>query len=309
MKWFVLIGILLFGFNASAYTYGKLDFFEDRPLYSEPMAGIRSPDTGVTINTSKYKKERIGYLDVSLGRNLPIMTYQLSGDWLDDNLFIQLGLAGGFWATLGYDRGAFPLLTQDFLISIPLEVKFGNFSAAIKFNHISAHLGDGFDALLEENLSSKEKRDLDIAEDLLEGYTKDEDVGITLKEPFSYSRDFFSLSLSYEYRMGIFDGRTYWHGGYAHKMIPSELARSYVGTGTEMKYSSKSFAPYYATDVTYNQDTNSTDLSAELGAVVLAEETDRFSLRIAFTAFIGKDRRGQLIGNNLKQFGLGFFIY
>jgi len=289
----------------------KIDFtlFEIKPLYREPFAGPRSPDTGVTINTSRYKKQRIEYLEASIGKNVPIVTAHIKSRHADEELTLQLGLAGGFWATLGYDEGAFPLLTEDFLISIPLEFKWGPISAAIKFNHISAHLGDGFEKLLEEDLSSEDQRDLDAAEDVLEDLSGNENIGITLMEPQTYSRDFMSFHAAYSYKVGIFDGRTYAHVGYVHKMIPDELERWFAGTGTEVIYPSGTIAPYCAQDVTWNGDTDSVDLSLELGVVVLSSETKYYTLRVAATGYIGRDRRGQMINNKLKQFGFGFFIY
>ena len=80
-------------------------------------------------------------------------------------------------------------------------------------------------------------------------------------------------------------------------------------SGVELIYTADTFAPYYAQDITWHDDTNSVDLSAELGVIVLSSETKYYSLRFAFTGYIGVDRRGQLMDNRLKQFGFGFFIY
>lgn len=303
----ILISTLL----SSAPSSDVLNFelFNLKPLYREPFAGLRSPDTGLALCTSKYQKQHVQYFEASLGKNVPIVTAHIKPEIFDNELTLQLGLAGGFWATLGYDDGAFPLLTEDFLISIPLEFKFGNFSGAIKFNHISAHLGDGFEGLLEDELSPSDQRDLDNAENLLEDLSGNEEIGITLKEPFSYSRDFMSLHIAYEYKISVLDARTYAHVGYAHKMIPDELRKWFAGTGSEIIYPSGTLAPYYAQDITWNDDTDSVDLSMELGVVVLSSETKYYTLRLAFTGYVGRDRRGQMINNKLKQFGFGFFIY
>ncbi|MHA2280186.1 MAG: DUF1207 domain-containing protein [Promethearchaeota archaeon] len=300
---------LLICSSALAKDTVKFSSFNLRPLYREPFAGLRSPDTGFTINTSKYQKQRVKYFEASLGKNVPIVTMHINPDSFENELTFQLGLAAGFWGTLGYDDGAFPLLTEDFLISIPLEFRWGNWSGAVKFNHISAHLGDGFEGLLEEELSPKDQEELDTAEDILEDLSGNEDVGITLKEPFAYSRDFMSFHVAYNHKIGILNGRTYAHVGYAHKMIPDDLKRWFVGSGFEAIYPSDTLAPYYAQDVTWNEDTDSVDVSVELGVVVLSSETKYCTLRVALTGYIGTDRRGQLMDNRLKQFGFGFFIY
>jgi len=147
-------------------------------------------------------------------------------------------------------------------------------------------LGDGLDGLLEDNLSENERRDLENAKGVLQNYTGNEDVGITLKDPFSYSRDFISLHVAYDSKIGIFDQRTYMHAGYAHKMIPDELKRWFFGSGVEAIYPSGTFAPYFAQDVTYNQDTDSVDLSTEIGAIILSDKTKHHIFRIIITSFI-----------------------
>jgi len=282
-------------------------FFDEKMLYSEPLANPRTPDTGITVKKSRYLGQNVGYIDANLGKSIPIVTIdtiKIRGDTLQ----LQTGISAGFWATLGYNEGAFPLLTQDFLISIPIEFKWGNFSGAIKWNHISAHLGDGLEGLLEDNLSDRERRELEIAEEILEEFTGNEEAGIVLKEAFSYSRDFMSIHVAYESKMGIFDHRSYSHVGYAHKMFPNDLKRWFFGGGVEVVYPSEVFAPYFATDITYNQDTDSVDLSSELGAIIMSGKTKHHIFRIAFMSFIGYDRRGQLIGRKMKELGFGFTI-
>jgi hypothetical protein len=293
--------------TTNAYAGIEFSFLNDDPLYKEPLANIRSPDIGITLNTFKYRGQRVEFIEASLGRNIPIITTSIlpGQDW-DNPLLLQLGMAVGSWITLGYDDGAFPLLTQDFLISIPLSFKYGGLSAAIKYNHISAHLGDGFDKLLEEELSNKEQKDLEMAEDLLESFAGNEEIGIILKEADAYSRDFISLHAAYDYKIGIFDSRMYIHGGYAHKMVPEELGKSFYGNGFEVLYKSDIISPYYAQDITWHEDTDNTDVSMELGVIFLPK--NKFIFRIAATGFIGKDRRGQLLGNKVKQFGIGLFV-
>lgn len=300
----LIVCLLVFSSSAKASSF---EWFNDKPIYREPYAYVRTPDSGVTLNSSEYLEQQVGYIEVSLGKNVPIVT--MKSYLFGQPLILQTGLAGGMWLTLGYKDGAFPLLTEDFFISAPLEFKLGRFSGAIKFNHISAHQGDGLDGVLEDKLSKNDKSDLDQAEDILQDIADDDDVGIVLQEPFSYSRDFFSGHIAFDGRMGLLNTRVYAHGGYAHKIIPKVLNRWFLGSGFEALYPSGIFSPYYAQDITWNGDTDSADLSLELGSVLVSDETKYYTLRVAFTAYIGNDRRGQLIKNRMKQFGFGFFIY
>ena len=291
-----------------ALVHAKTYAFGEQVLYREPYVSPRSPDTGITINTSRYHEERIGYIEASVGKNIPIATW--SGPELPEwgQLKLQIGIASGFWVTLGYDKGYFPLLTQDFLISVPVEFALGQLSGALKFSHISAHLGDGFDGLLEDKLSGSEQEQLDQAEELVGDATGHKDAGITLIEPFNYSRDFLSAHIAYDDTLGIFAQRTYAHAGYAHKLTPRKIGRWFIGTGLELTYKGSTFSPYYAQDVTYNQDVDSLDFSGELGTILFSGETGVYNIRAAFTTFIGKDRRGQLMNRKMRQIGLGVFV-
>ncbi|KKM82769.1 hypothetical protein LCGC14_1316080, partial [marine sediment metagenome] len=221
------------------------------------------------------------------------------GDWK-----FQLGTEGSAWITLGYKDGAFPLLTEDFLLAVPLSFRHNKFSGALAFNHVSAHLGDGMTILLEDSLSDEDQREFDLYDDLAE----EEGMDLSLSDPEPYSRDFISLYLSYEYVVDGIEHRMYVHFGYAHKMIPDGLGRTFIGSGFEAKYSCKYFTPYYSQDITWNEDSDSVDYSYQLGAYILPDKDDMFTVRIATTGFIGYDRRGQLMDNKIKKFGLGLFI-
>jgi hypothetical protein len=274
----------------------KSETSSDVPVFVEPLAFPRSAETYATVNTAKYHGFRIQYIEAAIGKGISVTSFE-SGDFI-----AQVGLEAGTWMTLGYvpDSFSFPLLTQDFLLSVPLTWRWNSLSGALKFNHISAHLGDGFDLLLEKTLTSAEKQQLAQAEQ--------SGLDVQLVAPKAYSRDFFSLLLSHDSYLGKLGTRTYVHAGYAHKMIPDKLGRWYLGNGLEAQYTLSSFSPFYAQDVTWNQDTDSIDYSGQLGVMIEPADEDLFEARFAFTAFAGSDRRGQMIGNKLKQFGFGLFI-
>jgi hypothetical protein len=280
-----------------AYLSG-FSLLDKEAIYKEPMAQPRTPDSSISLYTEKYGSRRIGYIEGVLGSNFPILTFEYN------RLSIQTGIQAGAWLDMGYLNGAFPMLTQDFYFGFPLSFRYRAFSASLKFNHISSHLGDGMNQFLEEALSDKEKEEFELYEKIADSVG----VGVTLIEPLVYSRDFLSLSLSYDLTLGDIVSRIYAHGGYGHKMHPERLERWFAGNGIEIGYLADYTAPYYSQDVTWNQDLDSIDYSGQLGVILLPHEEKYFTLRLAITAFVGYDRRGQMLGKRSKRIGLGLFI-
>jgi hypothetical protein len=272
-------------------------YLDDKPIYANPLANIRSPELGLSVNTAKYLGSRIYYLEGIIGRTISVITYEND----KNHLQLQLSAEVSTWVMLGYAEGAFPLLTQDFYFSIPLFFTKGNLSGGIKFNHISAHKGDGLDSLAEEALSEEERANLESIEKLTS-------LDVSVVDSNSYSRDFLSFHFAYEYNIKkLFKVKSYFHGGYIHKSSP-DLKRLFFGHSFDLIYGTSSSPPYYAYDVTYNQDVDSVDYSSQLGIMFFSSEGKFYEARLALTGYIGSDRRGQFLGRKLKQFGIGIFI-
>jgi hypothetical protein len=283
------MGLALFGsIIVSAFT-----FFDTPPIYDNPLAYVRSPNTGLSINKTKYKGYPVKYLEGMIGHSMPLVTSTTP------NLQLQVGAEAGGWLVLGYDDGAFPMITQDFYFSFPLYFRHKKLSGAFKYNHISSHQGDGMDILIDK-FTSKSKRDL--VDDIEEAA----DVDISLVPPLTYSRDYLSGELAYEYMIESVNAKSYIHVGHIHKIVPDKLDRWFVGNGLELRYEQKAIHPYFAQDVRYNQDTDSVDYSAQLGIITMGNAL--FETRLALTGYIGSDRHGQFLGNKLKQIGIGLFI-
>lgn len=281
----ILLVLAFICYPTSVFALITTDFLDSEQIFEVPLAYPRSSgDIAFSINTSIYNKHRILYFEGVLGRNIPLVTMKSTKIPLQ----FQLGIEASTWVMLGYKGGAFPLLTEDFLMGVPLSFRYEQFSGALSYKHISAHRGDGLGALLKNTLSEEEQQE----------YLK----------PKSYSRDFISLYLSYEYIVNEIESRTYIHIGYAHKMIPSKLGRIFYGTGFEAKYPCKYIVPYYSQDVTWNEDNDSVDYSYQFGTYILPDENNLFTVRVAMIGFVGYDRRGQLTDNKIKRFGLGLFI-
>jgi len=298
MKYLALIALLLFPLAASAES--EFRFFKDKPLYEAPLAYSRSSSTGLFFATSRYKGSRVLYLEGSIGREIPVVT------WYNNVAVLQLGIESTTWFTLGYpqDELYFPLLTQDFHFAIPASVQYKNLTVAIKYNHISAHQGDGFDDAAQESLSQEEKEEFEQKEKM--GENAGVDVSLTRAE--SYSRDYISLHFSHKYWHDGFRTRSYFHAGYAHKMVPDTLNRWFIGGGTETKRHMGKVTPFFAQDITWNGDTNSVDLSVKFGVIFAEDRNNLFNVGVAVRSFVGRDRRGQLIKRKkMKEFGIGIF--
>ncbi|KKM86947.1 hypothetical protein LCGC14_1273800 [marine sediment metagenome] len=286
--------IILFLLTPS-FAYATWGAFGSKPIYKEPLAYPRSPETGFATNTSEYYGKRVYYFEAIIGVNIPCVTYE------NRNLILQFGMQASTWMDLGYKNGAFPLLTQDFYLAAPATFRYKDFSGAIKFNHISSHLGDGVDVLLDEVLTDEEKAEYE----KLKGRPS---VDVPLSEPVTYSRDYLSAHLSYDFSIHGVQSKIYGHIGYIHKVHPQGLKPWFLGNGFESTYYMKYFAPYYAQDVTWNQDMDSVDYSSQFGVIVVPDDNALFEMRLAATIYIGSDRRGQMVGRRLKQFGFGLFI-
>ena len=295
MKYLVLLLSLLCVSTAQA----EVRWLEDKPIYEEPLAYSRATGSYLLVSTSKYLGQRIAYLDAAIGKDMPIFT------WQTDNITLQTGVQASTWITLGYTGElSFPLLTQDFHFAIPLSIRYKSLSGSIRFNHVSAHKGDGIDDLIEEELSGSDKENFE----QIEEFGERNGVDVSLVEPLSYSRDFFSGHVSYKCLVDSVEYRHYFHLAYAHKIIPEELNPWLVGGGLEVKRNIGSLTPFVAQDVTWNGDVDSVDLNFMLGTFFGRDDDNIFDIGAAASAYIGSDRRGQLLGRKMKQFSIGFFV-
>lgn len=234
-----------------------MGWFDKRPIHMNPLADPRSPESGMTYN---------GRLQGSLGKQVPIVGSRIiltKFQW-------QIGVEGATWAVLGYKNTFFPLLSQDYYMSVPLYLSLDKLTGAIKYNHISAHLGDG----------------------------------MTNREPSTYSRDFLSLELAYKLQFDTFYYKFYILGAYNTRIYPAQLKRWAFSTSAEAyMIVLNSMELFYAQDILFNEGN---DYSGQFGIIVA--RTPIFEPRIAFTLYSGKDPRGQFYQDHITRFGIGFFI-
>jgi len=295
----ILLIVLSLVLSSSAQA--GYDILKHKPLFEPPLANPRSASSGMSINTSKYKGIRIAYVEGIIGREIPIIT------WINHTFSFQIGLEATTWITLGVptDGLTFPLLTQDFHFAFPVSFRYEGWSMSVKFNHISAHKGDGFDDIAKATLTLTEREEFEN----LERLGDQNGIDISLVGPFSYSRDYMSYHVGYDLYLNEIHIRPYFHIGYLHKVIPDDLGRWFFGNGADVIYEAGWLSPFFAQDVTWNEDTNSVDLSIRAGAFLFKDDANLADIGITFNAFVGEDRRGQLLSRKrMKEFGIGFFI-
>lgn len=272
MKYVVFLIASLLATSATAKTEIKL--LTEELVFKEPIAYPRTPNFSISIHSTNFLDKNVEYLAGSLGKNFPILTL-----CLNDYTKIQFGVEAGTWIVLGYDRGMFPLMLQDFLFAFPVAFRYKNTSLALKYNHISAHQGDGFNRMIDKLHSPPVK-------------------------PIVYSRDYISVSIAQEFRAGDFQIKPYAQAGYANKMFPKQLGRAFAGGGLEIQYDDL----YFAQDVTWNGDVKSWDFSGQVGKYISRSDENLFDIRFAINFYHGSNRYGQLFSQKLDEFGFGFYF-
>ena len=234
----------------------NLEVLSKETIYSNSFTNPRNPQSSLTLTSDN--------IDACFGSGFSIARLEF------EKFELEIDIEGGVWITLDHlESTSFALKTEDFLFAIPLAFRINNFSAALKYNHISAHLGDG-----------AEKR-----------------------ERITYSRDFISAQVTVDFLYDLFISTLYVSGGYAFIIYPEELLdkskRFYFGVGNRILYLSHLVSPYAAFDITFNSDMNSLDISTQVGIAIIRSH----KIYAAIYTYSGSDRRGQRLGDKLSQAG------
>jgi hypothetical protein len=229
-------------------------------LYENPLANPYSPEFSI-VRDSKAR------IQAKFGGGIGLVNY-------DDKIHHwQLGVEASAWITLGYKDGSFPLLTEDFIFSVPFAYKYYQTTFVLKWNHISAHLGDG-----------------------------------SRREPIIYSRDFISFHIAREYKNRYSRSKVYLHLGDAYRIYPKRLSGKFIGGGIESNLKTGWIRPYIAFETNYNRDVFSLDLSGQIGLQLERRLPGSLEARVAVIGYYGRDRRGQMLGRKLSTVGVGIFI-
>lgn len=96
--------------------------------------------------------EQLDIGSVGIGDAFPLIRFAAGGPGNG----VQIGLVGSIFAQFNLDAPSFDLINADYLVGLPLTVRWGGFSSRLRVYHQSSHLGDEFllrTELERENLS------------------------------------------------------------------------------------------------------------------------------------------------------------
>ena len=242
------------------------------PIVRPPGVYHRYPSIGAAFTTQD------GHMFTSIGKRFALGTI-----FDDDLLKAQLGVDINAWNTLNrIETDHFKLMFSDFLIAVPVMLRFGNLSAEIKFSHVSSHLGDGlfeFAAL----------------------------AGLA---PRVFSKDFLTAFLSFDFKFDHFSVQEYVEGGWIHKATPDGLERLIFNFGGDVKFFvRKSIAyPWIAYDLSLNKSMGFDSGFNSTFQAGVALNGLLNNLRIAFVMYSGLDHKGQLYDKKIQYYGAGIFF-
>jgi Protein of unknown function (DUF1207) len=206
---------------------------------------------------------------VSFGESFAFYRDRLGGAWW------EVGLHAGVFAIFDLDAQSFDLVNADYMVGVPLTVRYEDFTAMFRVFHQSSHLGDEF------LLRTKTNR-------------------------INLSYEAVDLKLSYEFGDVV---RLYAGGGYLFDRDPSSLDPFSVQYGLELRSPWPSrdsrWRPIAAVDVKQQQENSwSADISARAGIEIDGVLLTR-KLQILLEYFSGHSPNGQFYKDKVQYIGLG----
>jgi Protein of unknown function (DUF1207) len=205
----------------------------------------------------------------TFGESFAFYRWKLGPGWW------EIGLHAGVFSLFDLDADSFDLVNADYMVGIPLSVRFGDFSALLRVFHQSSHLGDEF--LLR-----------------------------TRTNRVNLSYESVDLKASYEFAEIL---RLYGGGGYLFDQEPSSLKPWSAQYGAELTSPWPSresrWRPIAAVDVQHREENNwSADVSARAGIQIEGVLLTR-KLQILFEYFNGHSPNGQFYTERVEYFGIG----
>jgi hypothetical protein len=206
---------------------------------------------------------------VSFGESFAFYRDRIGGAWW------EVGLQAGVFSIFDLDAQSFDLVNADYMVGIPLTLRYEDFTAMFRVFHQSSHLGDEF------LLRTKTKR-------------------------INLSYEAIDLKLSYEFGDVV---RLYAGGGYLFDRDPSSLDPFSVQYGLELRSPWPSresrWRPIAAVDVKQQEENNwSADVSARAGIEIDGVLLTR-KLQILIEYFSGHSPNGQFYKDKVQYIGLG----
>ncbi|MFH1725964.1 MAG: DUF1207 domain-containing protein [Elusimicrobiota bacterium] len=121
--------------RAQEFVYGVLP--ETDQLFRRLLADPRQAQTALRY----YRLEGDNLSDVALGNIWGMARWRVGGD--DDWIF-QLNVEGMGYSRFQLSGGINEFRTIDFFANLPVEMRYGSFSARVTLFHESSHLGDDY---------------------------------------------------------------------------------------------------------------------------------------------------------------------
>jgi len=206
---------------------------------------------------------------VSFGESFAFYRDRIGSAWW------EVGLHAGVFSVFDLDAPSFDLVNADYLVGLPLSLRYGDFSTQLRIFHQSSHLGDEF--LLR---------------------TRTNRINLTYEA--------VDLKASYEYADAV---RLYAGGGYLFDQTPSNLKPYWVQYGLELTSPWPSregrWRPVAAVDVKQQEENNwSADISARAGIEIDGVLLTR-KLQILLEYFNGHSPNGQFYRDKVQYLGIG----
>jgi uncharacterized protein DUF1207 len=206
---------------------------------------------------------------VTFGESFAFYRDRIGGAWW------EIGLHAGVFSIFDLDSSSFDLVNADYLVGLPLTIRYDDFTAMLRVFHQSSHLGDEF---------------------LLRTQTK--------RVNLSYEQ--VDLLLSYEIRDVV---RLYAGGGYLFDQDPSNLEPWSVQYGLELTSPWPSrearWRPIAAVNVQQREENGwSADISARAGIEIDGVLLTR-KVQFLLEYFSGHSPNGQFFKDKVEYFGIG----
>lgn len=236
-----------------------------RPLIADPRWPHFAASYQHYIGDQQFKD----LAAVSFGESFAFYRDRIGSAWW------EVGLQAGVFSVFDLDSPSFDLVNADYLVGIPLTLRYQDFSTQFRLYHQSSHLGDEF--LLR-----------------------------TRTNRINLSYEAIDLLLSYEIAEVV---RLYGGGGYLFDQTPSNLDQFSVQYGIELTSPWPShrsrWRPIAAVDVKQHEENDwNADISARAGIEIDGVLLTR-KLQILLEYFSGHSPNGQFYRDKVQYFGVG----
>jgi hypothetical protein len=236
-----------------------------KPLIADP----RWPHFGASWQHYIGDRQFKDLAAVSFGESFAFYRDRIGSAWW------EVGLHAGVFSIFDIDSSSFDLVNADYLVGIPLTLRYQDFSTQFRVYHQSSHLGDEF--LLR-----------------------------TRTNRINVSYEAIDLKLSYEIADVV---RLYAGGGYLFDQTPSNLDQFSAQYGIELTSPWPSRAsrwrPIAAVDVKQHEENDwSADISARAGIEIDGVLLTR-KVQILLEYFSGHSPNGQFYKDKVQYLGIG----